>query len=299
MTQKMWRIVDRASMAKGKKALTSRWVFVKKDDKVGGVRFKARFVAKGFGQVPSVDFTESYSPVANDPSIRTALAVSLYKEWDVECIDVEASFLNATLDEEVFMEFPKGFEGNNEGGTKVLKLDKAVYGLVQAPLAWHRDLTSKLTMEGLEKSKTDPCIFYLKANDGAIIGQIVSYVDDFVLSGKEKEIRIMKEKITKHYTITDLGRLAKHLGVDYEWKTNEVSPYISITMRDFARGLIVDFKRKYGRLPKEYATPVFPGTTLVKCGPEELIVDQEDYCSFVGKLLWLMKKHTVDCCNIV
>jgi hypothetical protein len=64
-----WRIVDRTEVHPGQKALKSRWVFVKKDDKAGGVRFKAWFVVKGFGQVPGVDFTESYSPVANDTTI--------------------------------------------------------------------------------------------------------------------------------------------------------------------------------------------------------------------------------------
>jgi hypothetical protein len=53
-----WQIVDRNEMKQGQKALKSIWVFAKKDNKAGGVRFKSRFVVKGFGQVPGVDFTE-------------------------------------------------------------------------------------------------------------------------------------------------------------------------------------------------------------------------------------------------
>jgi hypothetical protein len=41
---------------------------------------------------------------------------------------VEAAFLNATLEEDVYMQFPEGFDGDSVNGTKVLKLDKAVYG---------------------------------------------------------------------------------------------------------------------------------------------------------------------------
>jgi hypothetical protein len=117
-------------------------------------------VVKGFGQVPGVDFTKSYSPVANDTTIRTALAFSLYKGWIVYTVDVEATFLNATLNEDVYMEFPEGFDGDNAKGMKVLKLDKAVYGLVQAPLAWFKDLCITLTKMGLDNSLIDPCIFH-------------------------------------------------------------------------------------------------------------------------------------------
>jgi len=92
--------------------------FVKKDDKAGGVRFKAWFVVKGFGQVPGVDFTESYSPVANDTTIRTALAFALHKGWIVDTVDVEAAFLNATLEEDVYMEFPEGLMGIVSMGQK-------------------------------------------------------------------------------------------------------------------------------------------------------------------------------------
>jgi hypothetical protein len=41
---------------------------------------------------------------------------SLYKGWIVNTVDVEAAFLNATLDEDVYMEFPEGFDGDNANG---------------------------------------------------------------------------------------------------------------------------------------------------------------------------------------
>ena len=108
-------------------------------------------VVKGYEQIPGVDFTESFSPVANDTTIRTALAVALHQGWIVESIDVEAAFLNADLEEEVHIEIPDGYPKTQVKGDKVLKLLKAVYSLVQAPRAWFREFTKKLIVVGLKK----------------------------------------------------------------------------------------------------------------------------------------------------
>ena len=156
----------------------------------------------------------------------------------------------------------------------------------------------KLSSIGLKKSLVDPCMFHLKDEKGNLRGQVITHVDDFIITGSKEDVSTIKEKISKHYTITDFGTLHKHLSVAYEWKSDGMGEYIAISMEEFTKGMIVDFKEEFDRLPKEYATPAFPGTTLTKCGPEEEVFRHEAYRTLVGKLLWLVKKHTVDCCNI-
>jgi len=65
----------------------------------------------GYTQVPGIDFTETFSPVANDTSIRVALSYALYKaNWTPHVIDIEAAFLEADLDEVIVAEWPEGLK---------------------------------------------------------------------------------------------------------------------------------------------------------------------------------------------
>jgi hypothetical protein len=58
-------------------------------------------VSKGFQQKPGIDYIKSFSPVANDTSVRAAICLALFSntDWTVEVIDIEATFLEGTLEE--------------------------------------------------------------------------------------------------------------------------------------------------------------------------------------------------------
>jgi hypothetical protein len=67
-------------------------------------------VACGYSQVPGIDFCESFAPVLNDVSFRIMLIAKLV--WDMTCsvVDIKTAFLHGGLDEEIYMEVPKGLE---------------------------------------------------------------------------------------------------------------------------------------------------------------------------------------------
>ena len=62
-------------------------------------------------------------------------------------MDVKSVFLNGFLNEEVFVEQPKGFQ-DSHFPDHVLRLKKALYGLKQAPRAWFDRLTTYLLDHG-------------------------------------------------------------------------------------------------------------------------------------------------------
>lgn len=117
------------SLPPGRKAIGSKWVFKIKRNPDGTVqRYKARLIAKEFHQVQGFDFDKIFSPVIKPTTIRVILTIALSKIWSIKQLDVNNVFLNGTLQEEIFMEQPAGFEVNSDKNM-VCKLHKAHYGL--------------------------------------------------------------------------------------------------------------------------------------------------------------------------
>jgi hypothetical protein len=70
LNRKAWTKIPRDKADRsGKKILKVKWVFKKKDEQDGSTRYKSRIVTKGYLQIPGVDYTESFTPVATDTTI--------------------------------------------------------------------------------------------------------------------------------------------------------------------------------------------------------------------------------------
>jgi hypothetical protein len=83
-----WEYVDR-DQAKGKKILTSRWIFKEKE---GGC-FKARLVVRGCQQrAKEVQFIDTFSPTVDINSLRVLLAIAAQKNLNVQMFDVKMVF---------------------------------------------------------------------------------------------------------------------------------------------------------------------------------------------------------------
>ena len=69
-----------------------------------------RVVAKGFSQIPGMDFTDNYSPVVNDVTFRVAVARMLIENLRGELVDINNAFLNGDLEHEIYMKIPEGYD---------------------------------------------------------------------------------------------------------------------------------------------------------------------------------------------
>jgi transposase InsO family protein len=144
----VWDLVPRPA---GVNVIGTKWVFKNKSDEKGVVtRNKARLVAQGYTQVEGLDFDETFAPVARLEAVRLLLGVACLLKFKLFQMDVKSAFLNGYLQEEVYVEQPKGFV---EAGfpNHVYKLKKALYGLKQAPRAWYDRLTQFLVDHGYKK----------------------------------------------------------------------------------------------------------------------------------------------------
>nr|GEW22370.1 retrovirus-related Pol polyprotein from transposon TNT 1-94 [Tanacetum cinerariifolium] len=106
----------------------------KKDERVIVIRNKARLVAQGHTQEEGIDYDEAFAPVARIEAIRLFLAYVSFIGCTVYQMDVKSSFLYGTIDKEVYVIQPPGFQ-DPESSAKVYKVEKAMYGLHQAPRA--------------------------------------------------------------------------------------------------------------------------------------------------------------------
>ncbi|GJW87285.1 putative ribonuclease H-like domain-containing protein [Tanacetum coccineum] len=130
--QQVWTLVD---LPHGKRAIGTKWVYRNKKDERGIViRNKARLVAQGYTQEEGIDYDEVFAPVARIEAIRLFLAYASFKDFVVYQMDVKSAFLYGKIEEEVYVCQPPGFE-DPEFPDRVYKVEKALYGLHQAPRA--------------------------------------------------------------------------------------------------------------------------------------------------------------------
>ncbi|GJS49118.1 putative ribonuclease H-like domain-containing protein [Tanacetum coccineum] len=131
------------------------------------IRNKARLVAQGYTQEERIDYDEVFAPVARIEAIRLFLAYASFKDFVVYQMDVKSAFLYGKIEEEVYVCQPPGFE-DPYFPNRVYKVEKALYGLHQAPRAWYETLSTYLLDNGFQRGKIDKTLF-IKRHKGDIL----------------------------------------------------------------------------------------------------------------------------------
>ncbi|KAI3687046.1 hypothetical protein L1987_80736 [Smallanthus sonchifolius] len=205
----VWDLVD---LPKGFQPIGTRWVFkCKTDDHHIVVKNKARLVVQGFYQQEGLDYTEVYAPVARIEAIRLFLAYATYVGFKVYQLDVKSAFLYGKVHEEVYVTQPPGFE-DPHNINKVYKLDKALYGLHQAPRAWYETLSKHLLSNGFDRGQIDSTLFIRKAGGNILLVQV--YVDDIIFgSTNEGMCREFEQVMKSKFEMSNMGELSFFLGL--------------------------------------------------------------------------------------
>nr|GEU70710.1 putative ribonuclease H-like domain-containing protein [Tanacetum cinerariifolium] len=112
-----------------------------------------------------IDYEEVFAPVARIEAIRLVLAYASFMGFMVYQMDVKIAFLYGTIEEEVYVCQPLGFEDPNHPD-KVYKVVKALYGLHQALKAWYETLANYLLENGFQRG-----LQVKQKKDGIFIGQ--------------------------------------------------------------------------------------------------------------------------------
>lgn len=142
---------DLVNLPKGKNLVGCKWVHTIKYKADGSLdRFKTRLVAKGNSQTISLDYLDTFSPIAKLNSFRLLISLATNLDWPLHELDVTNAFLHGDLQEVVYMQQSPGFVAEEESN-KVCLLRKSIYGLKQSPHAWFNKLSTILLDNGFAR----------------------------------------------------------------------------------------------------------------------------------------------------
>ena len=176
-----WDVVARSELPSGANVLPGTWAFKLKRYPDGRARkHKARFCARGDLQIEGKDYTDKWAPVVSWSTVRMLLCLSISQGWKTRQVDFDNAFVQADIDlPEIYIKCPAGFRSPDHDDAIVLRLNKSLYGLVQAPMLYYNHLSAGLEQCGLKPSSTDPCMFIGR---GMVA---LSYVDDLLFFGPD------------------------------------------------------------------------------------------------------------------
>ncbi|GKC35442.1 putative ribonuclease H-like domain-containing protein [Tanacetum coccineum] len=191
-------------------------------------------------------------------------------------MDVKSAFLYGKIEEEVYVCQPPGFE-DPEFPDKVYKVEKALYGLLQAPRAWYETLSTYLLDNGFQRGQIDKTLF-IKRVKGDIL--LVVYVDDIIFRSTRKEMCTEFEKIMhKKFHMSSIRELTFFLGLQVTQKDDGI--FISQDK------YVDEILKKFGFLTvKTTSTSMETSKLLLKDAKAE-DVDVHLYRSMIGSLMYL------------
>ncbi|GJY59689.1 putative ribonuclease H-like domain-containing protein, partial [Tanacetum coccineum] len=273
--KKVWTLVD---LPHGKRAIGTKWVYMNKKDERGIViRNKARLVAQGYTQEEGIDYDEVFAPVARIEAIRLFLAYASFKDFVVYQMDVKSAFLYGKIEEEVYVCQPPGFE-DPEFPDRVYKVEKALYGLHQAPRAWYETLSTYLLDNGFQRGQIDKTLFIKRVKSDILLVQV--YVDDIIFGSTKKSLCTEFEKLMhKKFQMSSVGELTFFLGIQVTLKNDGIfisqDKYVDEILKKFGFSTV-----KKASIPIETSKPLMKDENVKD-------VDVHLYRSLIGSLMYL------------
>ncbi|GKE36908.1 putative ribonuclease H-like domain-containing protein, partial [Tanacetum coccineum] len=159
---------------------------------------------------------------------------------------------------------------------KVYKVEKALYGLHQAPRAWYETLSTYLLENGFRRGTIDKTLFIKKDKGDILLVQV--YVDDIIFRSTKKSLCVEFEQMMhKRFQMSSMGELTFFLGLQVKQKDDGIfisqDKYVADILKKF------DFATV-----KTTRTPIKTNKALLK---DEDAEDVPLYRSMIGSLMYL------------
>jgi len=203
---------------------------------------------------------------------------------------VVTTFLDPEVDDDhIYMTLTKGWPEGLNTPTIIVRLQKALYSLKQAPRLWHNTINTLLLSLEFTQSQADPNLY--PRSDGILM---FSYVDDIsMLYPKDatKAVIEVKARLSEKYKITNLGPARQFLGI--EKHRNDNGTGISLGQNAFITTILKRFNMQNAH---DVTTPIDPNVTLdlAEDRGEKELKDIKGYQAIVGLLMYAARATRPD-----
>ncbi|GJX70251.1 putative ribonuclease H-like domain-containing protein [Tanacetum coccineum] len=197
--------------------------------------------------------------VARIEAIRLFLAYASFKDFVMYYMDLKSAFLYGKIKEEVHVCEPLGFE-DLEFPDRIYKVEKALYGLHQAPRAWYETLSTYLLDNRFQRGQIDKTLFIKRVKGNEMCTEF-------------------EKMMHKKFQMSSMRELTFFLGLEVTQKYDGIfisqHKYVDEILKKFCFSTV-----------KITSTPMETSKLLLK-DVEAEDVDVHLYRSMIGSLMYL------------
>ena len=204
------------------------------------------------------------------------------KDGELRHFDAEEAFLKVDTDEEIYIEIPEEFQ---EFPGAVGRLNKAIYGLVQAGRCWNNTFCDDMTAIGFEQAKADSCVFR-KVVDGEAEMVVVVHVDDILAHAKDRAtIDIFAAELGQKFKLKDMGDAGYYVGCQIT--RNRKARELKLDQHLYVESMVKRFDvKKTTKIPAASGVPTLSKADEPRNPEEKEEMRKFPYREAVGVLMW-------------
>ncbi len=272
-------------------------------------RIKARGCADGRKQRLYKTKEETSSPTVATESLLITCAIDAKEGRDVATCDIPGAFMQASMDNVLHMRlvgpladllakvdpdlYSKYIEVENGKAVIYVRLDKALYGTLQAAKLFWEDLSGHLVTHGFVLNPYDECVANKQINGQQCT--IVWHVDDLKVSHADEAVvteilAILSKRYGKEAPLTfTRGKVHDYLGMTLDYTQ---AGKVAIRMDDYTQDIVGEARDDMAGVAN---TPAGDHLFTINDTPEMLSkADAEYFHHMTARLLFLAKRARPD-----
>ena len=279
--------------------IDGKWVLRRKRDGEGKViRWKARYVVRGFQQRFGTDFTETFAPTVRPATLRILLSIAAQKNATIVQADAKNAYLHGQNDtnEVFYMTIPAEYLRFYQLPSNLLHLPpeqlscrvwRPLYGSRQGAYRFYQFLLETLSKLGFTVSTADEAVFYKFNPDGSYV-ILAAATDDFtIIANTDSTANNFLDGLEKHVELVRLGQITWLLGTAVTRKLTDHT--VALGQEAYIDQICTRFGLQDAR---SVLTPLPPGIDLSPGLPHVLpkaltISEKKTFREIIGSLMYL------------